>query len=214
MLPIFGKTKEIENKIEEFLDLIARSSVEFKQAMTYYIDGEIEEFEKRAQIVDNMETETDKLRREIENRLYMETLIPESRGDVLALLETSDDVLNVMADTIVDFSVERPFVCDEMKKDFRELLDVAMNAVDAMVMTIRSYFRNIALVRDYANKVRIYENESDKIGEKIKRTIFSRDIDLAQKIHIRNFIHKIEEVADKAEDVTDRVSIYAIKRES
>ncbi len=214
MFSIFGKTKEIESKIDEFLDLIAKASVEFRQSMIFYIGGEFEEFEKRAQIVDDMETETDKLRREIENKLYLETLIPESRGDVLALLETSDDVLNVMADTIVDFSIERPYICDEIKKDFRELLDVTMNSVDAMVMTIRAYFRNITMVRDYANKVRIYENESDKFGERIKRKVFERDIDLAQKIHIRHFIHRIEEIADKAEDVTDRVSIYAIKRET
>ncbi len=214
MFSIFGKTKEIESKIDEFLDLIAKASVEFRQSMIFYIGGEYEEFEKRAKIVDDMETETDKLRREIENKLYAETLIPESRGDVLALLETSDDVLNVMADTIVDFSIEKPYICEDIKKDFRELLDVTMNAVDSMVMTIRAYFRNITMVRDYANKVRIYENESDKFGERIKRKVFERDIDLAQKIHIRHFIHRIEEIADKAEDVTDRVSIYAIKRET
>jgi len=214
MFPIFNKSREIENKIEEFLDLIAKASLEFKQAMIYYIDEDTDEFEKRAKIVDDMESETDKLRREIENKLYVEMLIPESRGDVLALLETSDDVLNLMADVAVDFLIEKPYICDDIKKDFRELLEISMNAVDSMVMTIRSYFKNIAMVRDYANKVRVYENESDKIGEKIKKIIFNKEIDLAQKIHVRNFIHKIEEVADIAEDVTDRVSIYAIKRES
>jgi len=62
-------------------------------------------------------------------------------------------------------------------------------------------------------KIMFFEKESDKIGERIKRFLFDKsDIDLSRKIHIRTFVTYLQTIADKAEDVGDRVSIYTIKR--
>ena len=58
----------------------------------------------------------------------------------------------------------------------------------------------------------IYEKEADKISTQLKRDIFGSDLDLAHKAHLRNFVEQIDNVADWAEDVADRLAIYAIKR--
>jgi hypothetical protein len=139
--------------------------------------------------------------------------LPEARGDVLALLENSDDDLNIIADGIIEFSVEKPNFPDELKGQFLDLVDVSIGAVEEMVRTVRAYFRELTAVRDHMTKIMFYEKESDKIGEKIKRLVFEReDLDLCQKIHLRNFINCMLTIADMAEDVGDRVSIYTIKR--
>ncbi len=213
MIPIFKKTKQLEAKIDEFLDTILQAALEFKQALKYYLNGDLNEFFEREKVVDRLEGRADSSRRDIENQLYQEMLIPESRGDVLALLENSDDVLNLIADTIVEFSIERPEIFPEVKDQFDSLVEVSIGAVEEMVCTMRSYFKNITAVRDHISKIMFFEKESDKIGEKIKRYIFDRDdIDLAKKTHLRTFITYIQNIADKAEDIGDRVNIYAIKR--
>ena len=213
MIPIFKKTKELETKIDEFLDTILQAALEFKQGLKFYLAGDMEEFMKRVKIVDELEGRADSVRRSIENSLYQEMLIPESRGDVLALLENSDDVLNLVADTIVEFSIEKPKVFDETKEHFDTLVEVSIGAVEEMVCTVRSYFKDLSVVRDHITKIMFFEKESDKIGEKIKRFIFENEgIDLAKKMHLRTFISYIQKIADMAEDVGDRVSIYTIKR--
>lgn len=213
MFSVFGKTKELEEKIGEFLDTITEATIQFRQAMKYYMDEKYDEFDEKAKYIDELESKADELRRGIENKLYSEMLIPEARGDVLALLENSDDVMNILADTIIEFSVEKPEFLPEIEKDFLDLVDVALNAVDEMVATVRCYFTDLAAVPHHIAKIRVYENESDKVGEKIKRYVFSKDdLRLSHKMQLRTFVSLIEEIADKAEDVGDRVAIYRIKR--
>ena len=78
--------------------------------------------------------------------------------------------------------------------------------------TIPAYFRDLTAVRDHISKAQFYEHESDKLAEKIKRTVFKMDIELSHKIHIRYFVSRMETIADRAEDVCDRLSIATIKR--
>ncbi len=50
------------------------------------------------------------------------------------------------------------------------------------------------------------------MGTKLKRAIFASDLPLSRKAQLRNFVEIIDNVADKSEDVADRLSIYTIKR--
>ena len=42
--------------------------------------------------------------------------------------------------------------------------------------------------------------------------IFESKIKMVEKLHLRDFVNAIDGIADHAEDVADRLSIYAIKR--
>ena len=44
------------------------------------------------------------------------------------------------------------------------------------------------------------------------KKIFESKIKLVEKLHLRDFVNGIDGIADHAEDVADRLSIYAIKR--
>jgi predicted phosphate transport protein (TIGR00153 family) len=209
---LLRKTKELELQIDEYLDVVVRGALVFREGVKYYLKGETEQFEEHMILIDQMESKADSLRRSIETRLYLETLIPEFRGDVLGLLESSDKVMNRTAETLTQFTIELPFIFEDLKPLFMDLTDAATAAVESMVLAIRAYFRELEKVRDHINKVMFYENETDSIGDKIKRTVFRKDIDLSLKIHMRNFVYHIEEIADEAEDVCDRLAIATIKR--
>ncbi|NIW79936.1 MAG: DUF47 family protein [Calditrichae bacterium] len=194
------------------MDFVIKGGLLFKQGVKLYIEGERSEFENRSEELDKIESDADILRRNIENKLYSQTLIPEARGDVLGLLESTDHVLNITAETLHHFSIESPEFLSELNHLYLDLTEVAAKTMGNMVMAIRSYFRDISNVRDPINKVIFYEKESDKLGKKIKEEIFSMDIDLSRKIHLRYFIDRLEKIADSAEDVCDRLAIAAIKR--
>lgn len=207
------KTRELELQIDEFLDFIINGALIFKQAVKFYLNGEIDQFEERLNEIDKTESNADTLRRTIEEKLYVKTLIPENRGDVLGLLESTDKVLNLIAETLAQFSVEIPKISLDVQSLFFELTEATISSVEYLVTALRSYFTNITLVRDNIQKVIFYEKESDKIADKIKRTVFqSNNLELAEKIHMRYFVYHIERIADEAEDVCDRLSIAVIKR--
>ena len=212
MFTIFKKTRELEAEINRFLDTIIEASVHFQEGIKYFLQGDLETFEAKVRIIDRLESNADQLRRSVEENLYLNMLLPEARGDVLALLENSDDVLNAIEETIIECSVEKPSCTDELKSDFLNLVDAVTSAVEEMVATVRDYFTNLSDVPNHITKIKVHEHESDEIGEKLRRKIFSKDIELCEKLQLRDFILRLEKIADLAEDVGDRVDIYRIKR--
>jgi len=212
MMKLFKKTIVLERQIDEFLDLVSESALHFKEGVKYYLSKRFEEFEERLQIVRELEHKADDLRREIESQLYEHTLIPESRGDVLAILENMDNVINRTKSTLLQFSVEQPMIPEKFNQDYIELTDSVVECAQAIVMATRAFFCDINAVRDHINKVIFYEEEADKIAEKLKRKVFRTDLRLSEKFHLRYFALHIDSLADDSEDVADRLAIYTIKR--
>jgi len=84
--------------------------------------------------------------------------------------------------------------------------------VETLVLASRAFFRNIDAVSHHNHKVMFYEKEADKVSTKLKKAIFSSELDLSRKSQLRNFVEHIDNVPDWAEDVADRLAIYSIKR--
>ncbi len=209
---VLRRTRKLESQIDEYLDHVIKGALGFKEGMKCYLRGQVENFAIQMRDLEATESNADALRRLIESTLYMETLIPESRGDVLGLLESSDRVLNRITETLAQFEVEAPDLMEELRPQYLDLTDAAMSTVEYMVAAVRSYFRDPDQVRDYINKAMFFEKQSDRAGDQIKRSIFRMDIDLSRKIHMRYFTYHIEAIADEAEDVCDRLAIATIKR--
>ncbi len=211
---LFRKTKEMESKIDDYLDLVVRGGLFFKEGVRYYLSSDLEAFEDRLKSIDAVESEADELRREIKNDLYAQTLIPESRGDVLGIIENTDAVLNVAKKTLMMLSVETPKFPGRYHQMIRNLAEVSGTCIDELIATIRSYFRNVEQVRDGTNRVLFFEKEVDDIANRIKRQIFQDEAiaDLSLKMHLRDCVEDIEHISDTAEEVGDRLSIAAIKR--
>jgi predicted phosphate transport protein (TIGR00153 family) len=209
----FRRTKALETEIDSFLDKLSESGLLFKRAVQIYLkDGITDEFDQKLQAVNRLESEADKLRRSVITQLYTQTLIPESRGDVLGLLENLDSLVNLQEGTLWSFSIEKPQIPPEFHADFMVLCDQAINAAEAIVLASRAFFRNIEAVHDHMHKVMFYEKEADKVSTKLKRAIFATDMPLYHKAHLRNFVEHIDNVADRSEDIADRLAIYTIKR--
>lgn len=212
-LALFGRTKALESQIDAFLDRISESALSYRRAIQIYLsEGASTEFEEQLSQVNAFESEADGLRRNIELELYTETLIPDSRGDVLGLLENLDKVLNRFEGSLWGFSIETPDIPEQFHEDFGVLTDQVVNTVEALVHASRAFFRNIAAVGDHMHKVMFYEKEADRVSTKLKRTIFGGSLELAHKSHLRTFVEDMDAIADKAEDVADRLAIYTIKR--
>ncbi len=209
---IFRKTKELESQIDQFCDTVDQGGLAFKMGIASYLEGDTAAFEDKLKQVNELESQGDSLRRMIERRLYTQTLIPESRGDVLGLLENMDQILNKCEGPMWQFAIEKPEIPKEFRADFAKLLEAVVEAVEALVAASRAFFRGLETVSDHMHKVMFYEKEADKVSTKLKMAIFSGELDLARKAQLRNFVEHIDNIADTAEDVADRLAIYTIKR--
>ena len=209
-----NRTKQLETEIDKYLDAVSKSGLIFYEGVKNYLEGNYEKFDKNFSEISKLETGADNLRREIKTKLYTYMLIPESRGDVLGLLETLDDVVDICETVIKQLSIERPEIPDFIKEDFSELSEFSKKAVEELVKGARAFFKEINMVNDYVNKVHFYEHEADDVEEQLKRKVFGTDKiqRFSRKIHMRYFAEKIAAVSDVAEDVAERLAVYAIKR--
>jgi predicted phosphate transport protein (TIGR00153 family) len=210
---LFRRTRGLEFKIDEYLSKLSESAILFKLAVKAYLrEGCSEDFEAKLKEIVALESSADGLRRRIKTELYTHTLIPESRGDVLGLIETLDDLLNYFEGALLAFHAERPEIPDAFRSGFKQLTNMVVSAVDALVLASRAFFHTPLAVTDYNHKVLLFEKEADKVSGKLKREIFESDLELSHKMQLRDFVEHIDKVANWAEDVADRLEVYAIKR--
>ncbi len=210
---LFKRTSELEQKIDSFFDKLSETTVVYRLAIRAYLkEGLNDEFQDRLERVNKLESEADELRRDIEKQLYTNTLIPDSRGDVLGLIETVDQLFSLLVGSLWAFSIEQPVIPKNYRVGYRKLTTMVVKAADELGLSGRAYFRSPYDVPAYNHKVMLYEKEADILSTSIKRDVFSSDLDLAHKLHLKSFVEQIDSVADMAEDIADRLSIYAIKR--
>ena len=211
---LFNRAKQIEAQIEQFFDKISDAGLIFSAGINNYIDGDYEQFQTRLKDIKKHEGAADDLRREIRYQLYTKMLIPESRGDVLGLLETSDNVIDTTKIVLAHFDIEQPQIYPFLKDGFRELTKASVESLTNLVRANHAFFKNNDIIRDYIHKVFFFEHEADRIEENLKRSIFhSEEIPrLSEKMQLRDFVASIAGLSDDCEDVAERLSVYSIKR--
>jgi len=192
---IFGRTKQLEQEIDQFVDIVSEVGLIFKKAVPIFLsEGANNKFEQMVKQVSEMESRADKITKEVERSLYEETLIPDARSDVLRLLEHLDELIGMYQGNCYRFSIQKP----DFPKEFHD--------------DLKNFFKDIKKVRDNAHKVTFYEKESDVQFTSLAQRIFGTTLPLDQKIHLQYFVERIDRICDQAEDIADEIQIYAIKR--
>lgn len=212
---LFGRSKELEIEITKYLDLVNQAAMIFKRDLSRYINKEFEKFENNLKDIKKIENDADELQKDIKYKLYKYMLIPESRGDVLNIIEEIDTVTDMAKKVLFQISIEKPKIPKDLENDFCELIKNSSEAVNMLVKSVRAFFEEISQVNDYVNKVHFYEHEADKNEERLKRRLFSDEfvnIDIAYKMQLRYFIEKIAALSDQSETISEDVSVAAVKR--
>lgn len=213
-MAIFKTTNKLKELLEEFFDTVEQGVLVFKISVDYYLNEDQEKFKENMRKIMKLEAKADSIRRDIENRLYTKSLLPQFRGNVIQLLEKTDDIIDIAKSNLSQFDVEMPHIPKELHHDFRNLTALSVSCVEQLIPCERAYFRDPLSVKDNIHKVYFYEKEADQLANEIKRKIFHdiEKLDLSQKIHLRYFTLHIENISDVAENVADILSIMAIKR--
>lgn len=211
---LFGQSKKLEKKIENYFIRIMDSVLIFQEGVNDYLDGNLDDIPKRAAEISKIKEEAVKKRREIEEFLYTEMLIPDARGDVLELLESMGKISEKSSKILGNLAIEKPDLTGKLRHHFQKLTRLSVYCIDELKNSSIAYFTNISAVKSYNKKVYFYENEVDKVEEEIKKIVFATEkiARLSHRMQIRYFAEKIAELSDMSERVADNLSIYVIKQ--
>lgn len=209
------KERQIVQAIEEYLQETENCLSSFVEAFDVFLtDGLGEKFEQLVEQTHRAEQASDARRREIEAEMYGKALIPESRGDVLAMLEALDLIPNKCESTLYLIWTQSMRVPEPFRADLRELVAVNRHAYTELTRTMRALFTKAALVGDGANRVADMESRSDALERKLIKAVFDADLDTAEKILLKELVLEVGSISDRAENAADRLRIIAVKRQT
>ena len=204
--------KELIDSINLFLNNILEVNSLFEDLMKEFFLKNYKSVEELTIKISNLESECDKLRRTTERKIYQETLIPEQRGDVLGMLENLDKIPGQLQGNAHRINTEKPNIHKELHDDFDSLIKNNSTCVKLLINGSKQFFIDPKKTIEECLLVSKHESTGDKISTKLKNAIFNNsNLDLSQKMHLRYFVEIIDEVANLAEDVADRLIISSVK---
>ena len=213
MALFFSKKNKFLEMIEGYLKKVTECMELAKKALLLYIDkGYCEKFDELVTKTHMAESCSDDLRREIEILLYEKALMPESRGDILGMLETVDKIPNKAESVTFQMQTEVLRIPDEFKPELRKIININFDIFADVKRAIRAIFNDIGEVRRITNEIDKKESGSDSMERDLIKKLFSSNINIGEKILLKELIIEIGSISDRAENVADRLNIMAVKR--
>ncbi len=211
-LKLWKREEKIIEKIEAFLDQIDTCRDLFVVTMALLVERPGDVTEDQIADIHRAEARADDLRRDIELQLYEKALIPESRGDVLGLIESADVIPDAFEDIVSDMHVQHLSVPEEFRQQFLELVRVNVEAYNVMRDAIRAFFYHRRDSLENLSRIDEQESQSDQIQRELIRAIFGTGMDTGDKILLRDLVNGIGAISDGAEKCADRLTLAVIKR--
>ena len=161
--------KELMDSINSFLDNILNINNLFKTLLENYFKKNFNEVEKITNQISDLESQCDKIRRNVERKIYQETLIPDMRGDVLGMLENLDKIPGQIQANAHSFNTEKPEIESELSDNFLKLCDHASECISLLIDGSRNFFIDKKITIEKCLQVSKVESKADKISTDLKK---------------------------------------------
>jgi predicted phosphate transport protein (TIGR00153 family) len=210
----FSEQKELWKSLREYLDHWHACVGYLRDGMqTYLEEGPGEQVDYYYSQTDKAESRGDELRRGAETRLYSKALLPESRGDILGVLEALDVVINRIESVLRQIVIERLEVETWMRQSLSRLVTVSVESCECLHQAAYALLEgNDDPVAELADRIDRAESRCDHLEDELMGRIFASDLDLTRKLQLKDFVRRLGTISDLAEAAADRIHIASLKR--
>ncbi|MBK5251872.1 MAG: DUF47 family protein [Peptostreptococcaceae bacterium] len=207
-MAFFTKHLEIHDQILEHLD----KCILCHERLTEYVEDIFEEGNEQKALayvkeISAMETDADAIRRRIVIELLKGNLLPQSRREVLCLIEEIDEIANESEEIMRDIYLQAVEIDDEyldglmaINKETKLQLKKLRIAVDKIFSDIWSENKNL---HELCFEIDAHESAVDIIEQSIIKDLYRSGLSLAEKNQLRYFVTKFADISDLAEDISD-----------
>ena len=207
------KQRLIERYVFDYIDEWKKCLEDFKNAMEVYLkEGLGEKFDYYVERTHKMESQADDMRKKIEWEMYSKALLPESRGDILGFLEMMDKIPNKAESILYQIQLQRLKLPKELNPNIQRIVDLSCKAIQLVYEAAIALLSQRGDIHKLADKIDEKESECDHAGRDIMAKIFTMDMDKAEKILLKELIVEFGTLTDRAEDVSDRLTLLSVKR--
>lgn len=189
---------------------IEETVLQMAESVDAWLSNDIESFVSALDKVKVLEGEADKLKRQMIRRISG------------AMIETREDLLRLVfkIDSIGEYAEGASFYLEFIKawrppKKIANMIDSllkkVLNCVSDLKNAVRALGSNVSRAIQLANQIDATETEGDDIFRSLTIELSQLDdLDAKFLMEVRDFIERIETIADIAEDASDAIRILAI----
>ncbi len=211
---IFKKEKEVIELIEKHADKVQECLTIAIDTLKAYFENDIPKAKNLARQVDKIEAQADMIRHDVRDKLYFGAYMPILREDIYKLVESMDKVANFAEECCDFFLNQRPKIPEELKSDFFNITQVSLGIGDSLKHAVLCYLKGICptkVSRGHAKDIGLVESKVDSLEWDLTKKIFSSDLEIGHKTHLRLCLDTIVEVSDRAEDSADQLELVTLK---
>ena len=214
MLKIFfKKQQQIESLIYSYLDSLKMTEKRFTEALNTYLKEDVcGDFDFLTEQTHKFESKADDIREEIKALMYGKALIPESRGDIMGLLESIDEIPRILEVLLYMIETQKLVTPGFIVSDIKELIGISLESCDLLFKQVEALFKKSEELKALVSRIDHNESHCDHIERRIITKIFDSDIDPFQKLQLKEMIIYMGEISDQADRVSKRVNIISMKR--
>ena len=210
---LFKKELQLEKLIYSYLENLGVIQKHFVKAMNICLkEGVSDDFCFLMDQTHKFESRADDLRDEINELMYRRALIPESREDIMALLERVDEIPRSFEHVLNIIRTEKITLPDFLVLDVQELIRISMESCDLMAKQIDVMIKKREGIRALMSSIDQNESHCDHIERRIIVKLFESDFEPFLKLQLKELIIVLGEISDQVDRVSKRVNIMAMKR--
>lgn len=208
-----ARQQQILKELDEYLHNLNAITRDMREAIGAYLKEDMQEFLRLFGEINKTENHLDTLRRDIESRIYERRLLPDTRDDILALLESLDKIPNRIQAVAREMLLQQIRIPELLHHSVNQLAHRGVEIVQVLTRVADAFLNRPHDVREGARQLSKQENEADSIEHEALKLIFEdARLELAEKMQLYHFVDRFGSICDMAEDVGDHVMICAIKR--
>jgi uncharacterized protein len=210
---LFKKEQQLESLISQYLENLSRTQEHFVKAMDTCLDeGLCGEFAFLIEQTHKFESKADEIRDEINYLMYSRALIPESREDIMSLIEQVEVIPRIFELILHLIRAQKLKIPDIIMLDVKDLIRISVESCELMIKQIDLMLKNRQGIRALVSTIDHNESHCDHIERSLMLKVFESDMDLVHKLQLKELIIAMGEVSDQADRVSKRVNILTLKR--
>ena len=210
---LFKKQLQIESLIYDYLDNLKMTTQHFSEALNSCLkNGLCGDLDFLIKQTHKFESKADDIREEIKAVMYGKALIPESRGDIMGLLESIDEIPRILELILHMIETQKLVIPDFIVPDIQELIKISLESCALLFKEVSILFKKIEGLRVLVSTIDHNESHCDHIERRIITKVFDSDIDPFQKLQLKEMIIHMGEISDQADRVSKRINIISMKR--
>ena len=212
---LFKKQQRVEKLLEEYVQSVETAREMFLQSMENYLQAGrcSPTFEVLAAETHKAESRSDDIQEKIVNLLFEKALVPDLRGDILKLLETTDEIPDQFDRILSSICNQKIVLPASLEPDYRELLTLSLEACSFTMESVRSTLDRGKRAARLLSKTDQLESQGDAVERRIIIRIFESDWDPLQKILLRDLTQRMGDIADSAVQACRQVNLIVTKRQ-